>query len=328
MRWLVVGDGSSIHVRRLAAALRDRGVDTHVACFEGEAVPGVGWHGLGSRPASDDRRYLMAVPRLARVIRRIRPDIVNAHYLSSYGLVAALTPSRAVTVQTVWGSDLLVTAAGSRLRRAAAAFALRRAAHATGDSRDLEASARSLAPRVGWHRFIFGPPASLIETDTPRRDTIVSARALIPEMRIPLVVQAFEAARLAGWRLAVVGAGDAPVHGNRVDFYGAVDQSQLHELMLSSKIIVSVPTSDASSASLLEGLAAGLTPVVNDLPANREWVSAGVVSKDPSVAELAHALEEASSRWDPNRSRAVVRDVVWDAEVDRLVRAVQGWRRQ
>ena len=87
---LLVGDLASIHIRRLATGLTDAGLRVVVAAFEGDPIAGVGIVRLSARPASDDRRYLTAVPRLARVIRARRPRIVNAHYVSSYGLMTAL----------------------------------------------------------------------------------------------------------------------------------------------------------------------------------------------------------------------------------------------
>ena len=91
-----------------------------------------------------------------------------------------------------------------------------------------------------------------------------------------------------------------------------------------ARVAVSVPVSDASSASLLEALAAGLVMVVNDLPANHEWVdatTAEIVSRDPSVAELARAIARAVVRpLSRSNARLAVRHVTWEAEVTRLQR--------
>src|SRR4051794_37149897 len=87
---LLVGDLASQHVRRLAAALRDSDVAVKVAGFEGGPIDGVPTYSMGSRPASSDRRYGLAIPRLARIIRSSQPRIVHAHYLTSFGLMATL----------------------------------------------------------------------------------------------------------------------------------------------------------------------------------------------------------------------------------------------
>ena len=113
---LLVGDAASIHVRRLAEGLRDRGSAVEVAGFEGADVPGVRLHRLGTLGAEHDRRYVLGIPSLARLIRSRGPRLLNAHYLTSFGVMTAAArwlahPSGGgpPLVQTTWGDDLLVT---------------------------------------------------------------------------------------------------------------------------------------------------------------------------------------------------------------------------
>lgn len=49
--------------------------------------------------------YLKAFPLLLRTIRELKPDIVHAHYATSYGLLGALSLFRPF-VLSVWGSDV------------------------------------------------------------------------------------------------------------------------------------------------------------------------------------------------------------------------------
>jgi len=42
-----------------------------------------------------------------------------------------------------------------------------------------------------------------------------------------------------------------------------------------SRVSVSVPTSDATSVSVLESMACGLPIIASDLPANRQWIAPG-----------------------------------------------------
>jgi glycosyltransferase involved in cell wall biosynthesis len=342
---LLVGDAASVHVRRLATALRGRDLDVEIATFEGDAIDSVPSHRLSSLPVTADRRYLLAVAPLARVLRARRPRVVNAHYLTSFGVMSALALAAAFPfaprpplVQSPWGDDLLVTPGGSMLHRQLARFALRSARLVTGDSKDLEAAARRFAPELAWHSFIFGPPAQLLAASADQQHVILSARNLLPDMRVDLIIEAFRQAsaspKLNGWKLVIAGAGpEGGALRQRVDslpnveFAGMLSQAELHELMLRSSVAVSVPVSDATSATLLETLAARMVPVVNDLPANREWVddSVGVViRRDPTTTELANAMIRAASMTvQPMQLMKRVAPVLWEAQVDQFVRRIR-----
>lgn len=345
---LLVADLASPHVRRLASGLLAAGLRVEVASFDGALIDGVLVHRLGGRPAADDRRYFLAIPRLGRLIRARRPRIVNAHYISSFGLVAALSirlahpvGSRPRLVQTAWGTDLLVTARQSRLRRIMASVALRTGDLITGDSADLQASAASLAPRVPFHRFVFGPDERLFTAPRAPEKIVLSSRRLDPDTRVDLIIRAFRLAKnrdsvaLAGWRLVVAGSGAAAdavraaaENDPSVEFLGQLDPDDLAGLLVRSAVYVSVPRSDATSAALLEAMAAGVTPVVNDLPANREWVTGGIgeiVPLNPDEGVLAAAIVKAVGRpVHPETIRTRVRGIVWIDELRRLVDRFEG----
>jgi glycosyltransferase involved in cell wall biosynthesis len=335
---LIVGDVASVHVRRLAAGLRDRDVRVEVAGFEGDELESVPIHRLGSLPVVADRRYALAIPGLARILRARRPRVVNAHYLTSYGVMSALAmrlafpfADRPPLVQSTWGDDLLVTPKQSLLHRRFAAFALRSAALVTGDSGDLEAAARQLDPHLAWQALIFGPPAQLLSAGADRQKIILSARQLVSEMRVDLILEAFRRASASpafqGWKLVIAGSGPEAAALRRqsaemvnVEFVGMLPQGDLHVLMLRSSVGVSVPVSDATSATLLESLAARIVPIVNDLPANREWIDEAigeVVARDPTADDLAGAMVRAASRSvDPRLLTERVASATWEAQVD------------
>ena len=50
-------------------------------------------------------RYLQSIPLLRKTIARFNPDILHAHYASSYGLLGVLTRFKPLFI-SVWGSDI------------------------------------------------------------------------------------------------------------------------------------------------------------------------------------------------------------------------------
>ena len=344
---MLVGDTGSIHVRRLAAGLAGAGLNVAVAGFDtADVPPGVRALRIAAQ-GTGDLRFLGGIVSLARLIRRHRPRAVNAHYLSSYGLMAAFAlplsvpgTTRPALVQTVWGSDLLVTARDSRLRRALARAALRAADLVTADSIELHDAVAALAPRTPFHRFVFGPPARLLQAPRTGGHLVVSTRRLDPDTRVGMVVRAFRrAAASAGgdaldWQLVVAGDGTTredvqreAAGDPRITLVGNLSQAALYELLGRASVFVSIPVSDGTSASLLEAMAMGVLPVVNDLPANREWVDidSGVIAeRDPDEAGLADAIADAMRREPlPGVIRARVASATWELEVGRLCEAIE-----
>lgn len=326
----------------MVEGLRDLGLAIHVACFEGQPAPGVPFHRLGNLPPSADRRYALAVPRLAQLMRRLRPRVVHGVFVSSYGLMTALAHAAAFgarpdvpLIQTALGTDLLVRTRRSRRRALLARFSLRRATLLTGNSAALRREAARLAPATPWHRFVWGPPRALLDGERTREPIVVSNRRLEPSMRVDRICRAFRESRarrpeaLHGWRLVVTNAGSgaaevrAAADGDPcIEFVGSLAHAELHALLLRASVMVSIPESDSTSAALMDALAAGLVPVVGGLPAPLEWVDpsiAEIVDPDPTVAELAEAIGRAAQRQvAPALVRERVRDIVWEDELERL----------
>jgi glycosyltransferase involved in cell wall biosynthesis len=239
-------------------------------------------------------RYLIAARQLRRLVKRLRPDVVNAHYLSSYGVLAALASSRPL-VQTTWGTDIHVTAKRP-IRRTIAKLALRRAILATGDSRSLLEGIAELAPGLDTHRFVFGPsglPTSGL-TSGDRR-VVLSPRAHEPLYNIDVVLGAWDALapHLPHHELVVAGTGSLTAElralaGRRVRFVGQVDHDEITQLLGSSEVVLSIPDEDATSASVLEALAAGCAVVATDVDAAREWLDEQcLVPRPPTPRDVA-----------------------------------------
>jgi glycosyltransferase involved in cell wall biosynthesis len=106
-----------------------------------------------------------------------------------------------------------------------------------------------------------------------------------------------------------------------------VPHAELPALLGSASAYVSTSRSDSTSISLLEAMASGATPVVSDIPGNREWIEEGEggrffpVGDAPALAKALNLVlgDEAFRRSARavNRSR-VERDGDWAANVRRI----------
>src|SRR5207245_10060874 len=106
MRILFVAEAPSIHTRRWAEYFRDKGVDVHIASFRPYEIRGVTVHIL-PRFGLGKLGYFFALWALPKLYASLRPDIVHAHYVTSYEFLAALAGLHPLIV-TGWGSDVLL----------------------------------------------------------------------------------------------------------------------------------------------------------------------------------------------------------------------------
>lgn len=294
-RILFFADAASVHTHRWVQAVADRGGRAVVITRQAADVPGAE-EVIAVRPGGDKLGWFQALPEVRRVARevaqRFQPTLVHGHYVTSYGLWAAACGLRLPTVLTAWGSDILVTPRQSRLMHLVVAWSLRHADLITADSLDMLDEIATYHPSAPCHQILWGADTELFAPVSAASKSagfdIVSLRSWEPNYNIDVVVDAF--ARFVALRpdamarLHLLGGGSLQAdlehqvkHLGLVDqvvFHGRVGDRAMAEAIQHSRVSVSVPTSDATSVSVLESMACGLPIVASDLPANRQWINA------------------------------------------------------
>lgn len=338
MKVLLVGATESPHLQRWATALADSGAT--VACAGFVALDDVGFETV-VLPSGDggDARYVRALPALRRFVRRFRPDVIHAHFVSSYGLMAFLASSGRPVIQFAWGTDLMAPEELHRAQWRLVAVALRRAAGVVVDSADVGVIVEQRARREPL-RVTFGPPESWTTATRAPAHSILSPRGLLAKYNPEDVVAAFAAAAsdLDGWRLDMLTAGgDASVLAadfarrgldDRVNWWPFLSRAELQERYLEAEIMCSVPPRDATSVCLLEAMASGAFPIVSDLPANRELIvdgENGLVVPAGDVQALAAAFVRAAgdtelrARASTTNRELVARTATWERAVEAVL---------
>jgi len=287
----------SIHTQNWARYFRDRGYQVSVVSLTpGEREAGIDLHYIPQRRQASVERtnwhYLWALPRLRRIVRDIDPDILNAHFLSSYGFLGALVrPPGCPFVISLHGSDVLLIPRRSLLHKWAARFALSRANLIVSVAKHMTRVVRSmidqdrpiLTVQYGVNTDIFRPAYDSSE----RGPICLSTRRLVPMANIDTILAA---ARIIfegdyPFKFIFAGTGHQSTElqqnaaewstGRQVRFTGQLDRDRMAEALREAAIYVSMTSSDGMSLSLLEAMACGAFPVVSDIPANREWIRSG-----------------------------------------------------
>lgn len=184
-------DGESVHTQRWLREMVARDFEVTLITRRPWSFPGVQVVTLADSWWA--REWFRRVPEICRIVRQLRPDIVHGHYITSYGLWAALCGVRPL-VLTAWGSDILVSPKRSILVRWLTRWLLSQAELITADSLDMLEEIRTYTPHGRLEQVQWGVD---LERIRPHRDSarpvlnVISLRSWERNYNIDLVLRAF-----------------------------------------------------------------------------------------------------------------------------------------
>ncbi len=297
--------GHKIHYLRLERRghqLEDRALPPQI-----EIVPWAG--GRGPVSFRDGFRLLTD---LKRVIRKLKPDLIQAGPLQTTAFLVALTGFRPL-VSMSWGYDLLQDANRNPFWRWATRYTLKHSAVMVGDCDTIRQKAifygianervvtfpwgvdiNHFSPidnqqpplaeddQISWQEQNPDNFMSL-EGDAPPF-VLLSTRGWEPIYGVDVIAHAFvqAAKQRPELRLLMLGNGTQAaqlrqifIQGGVLDqvyFPGQVSQTNLPRYYRAADLYVSASHSDGTSISMLEAMACGCPVLLSDIPGNREWV--------------------------------------------------------
>ncbi|MDD2963047.1 MAG: glycosyltransferase [Bacteroidales bacterium] len=322
LKYLIIGDGASPHLLKWISALADhfdlylissRSVlpEIHSIIPDNQIVA----LNFSLDPDGGNLKMLSLLPVFIKQVKKWRPDILNAHYITSYGFLAAVASlvcsRRIILVQSAWGSDILVTPQKSMLYKMVTKFALNRGHLITSDARTMTEAIKKLT-RNQVETFVFGlnslPEISLSQK---KPFSFFSNRAHTKNYRIDHVIITFGviASNYPDAGLVIANSGPETeslqklaqrLHlTNQIEFTGFLNPKQQNQYYHQSQFYFSLPESDSTSVSLLEAMAWGCIPIVSNIEANNEWIedmkngiyeNAELIEKIPKVLATHHSI--------------------------------------
>lgn len=115
MKVLILSAAGNVHTQRWVSALASKGIEIFLFSLNGNGQEFYSQFSNvkvfykdfeNSTSYFNKLKYPSSVKYVKRLIKEIEPDIVHAHYASSYGLIGALVKTNVPYIISVWGSDV------------------------------------------------------------------------------------------------------------------------------------------------------------------------------------------------------------------------------
>ena len=297
MRICFIALGKFTHIGAYLDYFKAAGHDVHFIALSPSPERNVPVYnlGLGKKYSSTKGKwkYPLSMSRARFLIKKLKPDIVHAHYATSCGLTALISGFHPFVV-TAHGSDV-ATSIRSPVWRPLLKTIFRHAdcVNAVSDElRDMIVSLgippekiETFTLGIDTQRFAFCERPVISRSRTLR---LLCTRRLEEVYDHPTIVKAMRILADKNIDFVMTFVGDGPQRqmlerlvanenvGPNVTFMGAVENSKLPAILNKHDIYLSASHRDGTSLCLLEAMAAGLYPVVSDISANTAWLKNGI----------------------------------------------------
>jgi glycosyltransferase involved in cell wall biosynthesis len=320
----MISDINSPHTRKWAISLRMKDIDIAVFSI---ATPTQHWHLDFSIPLLSPQifdhkifssslfskiAYLKAVPYLKRVIKEFKPDIVDAHYASSNGLLGALSGFKPLVI-SVWGSDIYSFPKKSFLGKSILRYNFNKSSLICSTSMAMVSHIKSYTQhdikitRFGVDPYIFKPMP--VNSLFQQYDLVIGTiKSLETVYGIDILIKAFNEICLKyperKLKLLIVGGGSQEAKlkslvqnlelRDKVVFTGYIPYSIIVQYYNMLDIYAALSQSEGFGVAVLEASACELPVVVTDaggLPEVVDDGKTGIIVPVNDIRKAAEAIE-------------------------------------
>jgi glycosyltransferase involved in cell wall biosynthesis len=359
MKLLMLSDHTSTHTKRWVQALSERGVQVYlfslvdasaetydamknVQVYRSSFSVGVFQsNGFGLSKL----RYLAVMRQLKRFLKEVNPDLVHAHYATSYGLLGSLLGFKPY-VLSVWGTDVFQFPGKSILHKALLKFNLNKATQVLSTSQVMANETRKYTQRP----IEVTPFGVDLERFRPNRKTeeegkqivIGTIKSLEHTYGIDLLIHAFSLLitkhNMKHLKLLIVGGGtqEEVYRGlvkqlnltSYVVFSGRVAHEELVNYYNRLDVYVALSRSESFGVAVLEASACELPVLVSNVGGLPEVVvneKTGYIipPEDPEkAAEVLSKLigdDQLRKRMGHEGRQWVQANYSWDRNVDKMM---------
>lgn len=357
-RILLLADVNSAHTQKWAASLASCGFEIGLFSLSSPEKSSlqsekniVILNGAGldqkyfSSGAISKSLYISALPKLRKAIKEFRPDILHAHYATSYGLLGALSGFHPFII-SVWGSDVYDFPRRSFLHKKILTYNFRKCDSVFSTSHIMAIETSQYTSKK-IHVTPFGvdiskfnpqkvtPPVSgkLIVGTIKSLETVYGIEYLVAGF-----AQAFKAREEKDLHLLIVGDGsrrqflekqvlDLGLNGH-VTFIGRVDHEKVPYYHNCMDVFIAPSLEESFGVSAVEASACGKPCVVSDAGGLKEVVVNGVTGiviprrSEEAIAASILALagdEKLRQRLGQEGRQRVLAEYNWDENLKNII---------
>lgn len=345
MKVMLLTDLNSVHSRKWIKGLSDEGVevfafgiaapaDDYYVSLNNVSIAHGGERVSKSFSVVEKFSYLNVRKSLKQAYNEFRPDIVHAHYASSYGLLGSFLKHKPYFI-SIWGTDVFVFPKKSILNKVVLKRNLRKATDLCSTSYDMAREASKYTDKK-FSVIPFGVDLNVFKPNFKEANSSVHlaiVKTLLPVYGIQYLLPAFrqliDRNENRDFKLSVVGEGDQKnellqlvnelkLEGH-VSFRGFIPNNELPEFYKDVDVAVIPSLRESFGVSAVEALAcqkAVIASKVGGLPEIVKDQETGLLVEPAKVDELYNAMQLLTDDADLRKNLAARGRMLVEQEFD------------
>lgn len=320
MKILLLSDTYSEHTEKWALGLAERGIKVGLFSFNKASYD---WYEhpnitvffepetkINAESTLTKLSYLKYVAILKKIIKHFNPDVLHAHYATSYGLVGALSGFHPFVISS-WGTDVMKFPSKNFVAKSILQYNFKHADVLCATSGTIKEFIKKVTKKevqvvpFGIDTGIFAPRASLPLFE-PGSFVIGSIKPLEQLYNTHVLIDSFaaSAANYPRLRLLIIGEGNkekelkAQVEklaiGHKVKFTGRIPFNQISNYYNSLDVLVNISEYESFGVSVIEAMACQKPVIVTNVGGLAEIVASadlGIKVDVGSVEQVTKAIE-------------------------------------
>lgn len=319
MKICYLAPANNPHTIKWCKYFKLKGHDIHLISFVPGEIEGIHIHnivfekGIENKNYFSKLKYLLQINKIKKIIKDIEPDIIHAHYATSYGIIGALSNSHPY-VLSVWGSDVYDFPQISPIHKQFIKFNLKKADYILSTSKDMKKETEKYTDKsievtpFGVDIYKFKPLPGLKDH---KQFVIGTVKTLKPKYGIEYLIKAFKILKdkfpQENLKLKIAGKGEQEEELKNlcedlqiqqdVEFLGFLSEDEVIGTFNTFDVAVfpSVLDSESFGVAAVEAQACGLPVIISNvggLPEATSPNNTSLVVEKKNEKELAKALEK------------------------------------